>query len=625
MALGRALLHDIGVDLGGLADHVGAAAVVSALEAFGVFNEDGETEFLPYWRTAGILRYGEESEAKEGFAVAEAGRAARTRVSAFLRPVVDRTQRQAVVRREALLVVVNEAEVPVREQLYIQQPAYLFGGRNRVTLKSSYSQLDFSRIPGDSDWRPDPIVNAMPTKVTREAGGRLFGQAQVTRILQDIGQLMDLESNGFVMVGEATEKFEVYGPLYVPARGMRLLYGSGVPQQGVAGCVLSLKEGRAVPVPLSVPVYIFARFVPVSEGPPSQQRGALVKKLQSAADGTFRCPLSPGPYTVLAEIDGRTYPDIQMPTGPRSAGWPSLRIEGGVWEQCVITDRKVSSAPENKLPPATAPVPGQPWTSPSTGIEFVWIPPGTFRMGSPETEPGREPDETPHRVTLTKGFWLSKYEITQDQWLQITGSNPSHFKGAGGKAPVENVSDQALEKEFMRRMRDIGGREGVRYRLPTEAEWEYACRAGSDGPLYTGAMTVKGAYNSPELDAIAWYGGNSGVTYPDGFDTSRWLERQYEHARSGTHPVGQKAPNAFGLYDMLGNVWEWCYDRYTNYPTEGVTDPVAEWSRQTEGEPRVIRGGAWYRLASGCRSAARHKLRGSYDHYVGVRLACEPR
>ncbi|MCG3174264.1 MAG: Serine/threonine-protein kinase pkn1 [Myxococcota bacterium] len=200
-------------------------------------------------------------------------------------------------------------------------------------------------------------------------------------------------------------------------------------------------------------------------------------------------------------------------------------------------------------------------------IEMVWIAPGAFMMGSPSTEEGREDDETQHLVTLTKGFWLGKHQVTQAQWRAVMGGDPSHF--LGDTVPVESVSWDDCQR-FVARMNQIipgGG-----FRLPTEAEWEYACRAGTAG-AYAGAG---------DLDEMGWYGDNSGRE---------------------THPVGQKQPNAWGLYDMHGNVWEWCEDSYSKYPSGPVIDPLNK-----SGSNRLGRGGGWNDYARSCRSAFRYSF-----------------
>jgi len=193
-----------------------------------------------------------------------------------------------------------------------------------------------------------------------------------------------------------------------------------------------------------------------------------------------------------------------------------------------------------------------------TGIELVYIPAGSFMMGSPADAANRDNDDVQHRVTLTKGFYLGKYEVTQAQWVKIMGSNPSSFKG--DRLPVEQVSWDDSQN-FCRQ---------AGFRLPTEAEWEYACRAGS-----TGAYSGTGVLNE-----MGWVRENSGST---------------------THPIGQKQPNAWGLYDMHGNVWEWCADWYGAYSAGDVIDPTGA----SKGSDHVLRGGSWFNVARLCRSTDR--------------------
>ena len=202
-------------------------------------------------------------------------------------------------------------------------------------------------------------------------------------------------------------------------------------------------------------------------------------------------------------------------------------------------------------------------------MEMVWIPPGKFMMGSRANEAGRDSGEGPrHRVTISKGFWMGKYEVTQEQWQRVMDSNPSNFRGA--QNPVEKVSWNDCQA-FIEKLTMMAANRG--FRLPTEAEWEYACRAESVTRFNTGD-------DDSVLDRAGWHGGNSGNT---------------------THPVGQKAPNSWGLYDMHGNVWEWCQDWKGDYSADSVTDPEGS----SEGSDRVLRGGSWYGAPRYCRSAIR--------------------
>ena len=206
----------------------------------------------------------------------------------------------------------------------------------------------------------------------------------------------------------------------------------------------------------------------------------------------------------------------------------------------------------------------------SLGMDFVYIQPDTFMMGSPTDEPGRSSDETQHEVTLTQGFYMQTTEVTQGQWDEVMGSNPSYFSSCGADCPVEQVSWNDVQA-FIIALNVMG--EGT-YRLPTEAEWEYACRAGTTTPfafgdcLYTSQANYDGFW--PLADCISG---------------------EY---RETTVAVASLAPNAWGLYDMHGNVYEWCQDLYGSYP-----------SSSSSGDSRVIRGGCWDAASQDCRSASR--------------------
>lgn len=254
---------------------------------------------------------------------------------------------------------------------------------------------------------------------------------------------------------------------------------------------------------------------------------------------------------------------------------------------------------------------------------FRWIPPGRFLMGSPAGEQGRYDWEGPrHQVAITRGFWLGDTPCTQAMWWALRGDNPSRFKSP--QRPVEQLSWDEVDTQLQRLSMAMGRDEDGLFRLPNEAEWEYACRAGTTTSTYAGELEIIGENNAPLLDDIAWYGGNSGVDFDldNGFDSSDWPKKQHEHTRAGTREAAQKAPNHWGLYDMLGNVWEWCADgwqpdAYSRRRSE--EDPVVA---ADGGDYRVVRGGSWRSDARFVRAAYRSRLhREDRRDFLGFRLA----
>jgi len=248
-----------------------------------------------------------------------------------------------------------------------------------------------------------------------------------------------------------------------------------------------------------------------------------------------------------------------------------------------LTPQSPAASPTRRISPGTRA--GEQATfeiAPGVRMDFVWIPAGTFRMGSPASE---------HEVRITKGFWMGKYEVTQEQWQGVMGSNPSRFTG-NGRLPVERVSWNDVQG-FIGKLRGPG------YRLPTEAEWEYACRAGTTTPFNTGNCLSTSQAN---------YNGN----YP----YSGCSRGEY---RQKTTQVGSFAANAWGLYDMHGNVWEWCSDWYGEnyYASSPRDDPRGP----SSGTARVLRGGSWSHFAQSCRSAYRYRYTPDARRYsYGFRL-----
>ena len=227
---------------------------------------------------------------------------------------------------------------------------------------------------------------------------------------------------------------------------------------------------------------------------------------------------------------------------------------------------------------------GDSWTN-SLGMEFAWIPAGRFFMGSPKGEKNRFRDERQHVVRISEGFWMSKFEVTQGDWEALMfEKNPSKFKKCGSRCPVENVSWDDVQK-YIRRLNGREPGKGYLYRLPTEAQWEYAARAGTTEPRYG------------ELKQVAWH--------------FTW------RSRDRPHPVALKRANRWGLHDMLGNVWEWTADWYGQYPTGPVTDPTGP----IAGSDRVRRGGSWNALGGRVRSAFRgHYAPNGRTGDIGFRL-----
>jgi len=277
-----------------------------------------------------------------------------------------------------------------------------------------------------------------------------------------------------------------------------------------------------------------------------------------------------GPLAPAGNLLGTVKPDI-----------PALAVRLGQG----VGDRVQRLVVERKMP-MVASLPSV--ITNAIGMKLAMIPAGEFLMGSPHSAMDADRDEKPrHRVRITRPFYLGVTPVTQQQWVAVMGSNPSHFMGS--KNPVEQISWDECQR-FLETLNAKFGDRGTKYRLPTEAEWEYACRAGSTTRYYFGD-------DDSALGEYAWYNANSGNT---------------------THPVGEKKPNAWGLYDMHGNVWQWCHDWYGGYADSRTDDPT----ESATGSLRVLRGGGWFNGAGCCRSASRGRDGpGVRLSYLGLRVS----
>ncbi|MBF0266238.1 MAG: SUMF1/EgtB/PvdO family nonheme iron enzyme [Gammaproteobacteria bacterium] len=291
--------------------------------------------------------------------------------------------------------------------------------------------------------------------------------------------------------------------------------------------------------------------------------------------------LKPGIYEIEVSKDGYEQWEqrVTLVAGVDQTIYVKLKREA---KPAPIVNNNNSSAytpkPKPQIKPSSSSSPRS-ITESITGMELLKIPKGCFQMGSNN---GDKDEKPVHRICLSKDFYLGKYEVTQGQWQAIMGSNPSRFK-KGNNHPVEKVSWNDVQY-FIRK---LNSRTGEKYRLPTEAEWEYACRSGGKDEKYCGG---------DNLGSLGWYGEN-------------WEDGHYS--------VGSKSPNGLGLYDMSGNVWEWVQDYYGSYTSGSQTDPTGASSVSV----RVFRGGSWNYIARFLRSAVRFRgVPGFSDSNLGFRL-----
>jgi serine/threonine protein kinase/formylglycine-generating enzyme required for sulfatase activity len=385
---------------------------------------------------------------------------------------------------------------------------------------------------------------------------------------------------------------------------------SGFPADDVATAETAPEIPRAraaVPVaePPSVDIHALAREIEAEEGPPPERRPP-VEPIRMAAPARRVLP-TPGS-------------DRRAPAASAPASKRGVLVAAGaalvVVASAAVALLSLLSRPQG--PPAG----------------FVRIEPGTFTMGSPADELGRDADESAHEVTLTRAFAMMQTEVTRSEWIELMVTQPSAFPECGDTCPVADVSwidaiDFANRYSIAQgvtpcytvtgqgRDRTVSWPDGLDcagYRLPTEAEWEYAARSGSTTALPNGELRyLERGLIDPRLHEVGHYGANSHASYRGAADCSSWSA---DHTRCGIQPVRQKRPNGHGLFDMHGNVAEWVWGYYGAYPEGAVTDPIGlDWGTQ-----RVARGGSWTDTAAACRSAARDALAPIGRRHVGFRL-----
>jgi len=342
-----------------------------------------------------------------------------------------------------------------------------------------------------------------------------------------------------------------------------------------------------------------------------QQCGVIQKpflKIEGGGDIHFPTivPVKPTPISLLAEAEVEAARIIAH--AKQQAEAEAAQIVEKAKQQSPTSAAVLHAIPASAVSPKPLPTvvqdgktAGDRMVLTIKGVEypFRWCPPGTFMMGSPPSEKGRGDNETQHQVTLSRGFWMLETQVTQGMWESISGSNPSKF-GGSKNLPVEQVSWEECQAYIMALHAFSRGvaPEDYWFALPTEAQWEYACRAGTTTPFNFGS-TLKG--DKANCDGNHPYG-----TSTKGKD----LEK--------TSDVGSYPANAWGLYDMHGNVLEWCLDWYGDYPSGAVTDPTGA----PHGSYRVIRGGGWTDNAKGCRSAHRDYDAPSFrGNFIGIRLS----
>ena len=318
---------------------------------------------------------------------------------------------------------------------------------------------------------------------------------------------------------------------------------------------------------------------------PSSATVLVDNKMVKGKNGVARTTLPVGQHSYIVACDGYESEEgtVKLKASAPSNLQITLTKEAPAIQQSIVSQPIVALQPVAQTPVTNSDNISIPVKN-GISIDMVRVEAGTFTMGAtPEMENPFNWEKPTHQVTLTNDYYIGKYEVTQALWQAVMGNNPSYFKG--DNLPVERVSWDDCQ-EFISKLNSITGKT---FRLPTEAEWEYAARGGnkSRGYQYSG---------SSNLSDVAWYDGNSG---------------------NKTHSVGSKQANELGIYDMTGNVWEWCQDWYDSYSSSSQVNPTGA----NSGSGRMRRGGSWSFLARFCRSSYRgHNAPNYRDYILGLRL-----
>ncbi|MBN2381440.1 SUMF1/EgtB/PvdO family nonheme iron enzyme [bacterium] len=360
---------------------------------------------------------------------------------------------------------------------------------------------------------------------------------------------------------------------------------------------ISFEYSESYPVRIDIPLFQDSALVSISS--PTEQAAIYVDGQETGRLAPAILALPSGKHTLSLRKEGFSPADQNVECAPLTSQVVQFNQLNEI-TKTKPTPRITQKTP-TPLPTKTVPASRSDWRN-SYGMTFVRIPAGKVVIGASQTDRFRGDDETTFTVELTYDYYIMTTEVTQDQWYSIMGNQKAKFLNCGGNCPVENVNWYEVQR-FIELLNEKTGTDGYRYRLPTEVEWEYAARAGRNSSLSEGELAMPGC--SP-IDAIlariAWYCGNS------------------EHT---THPVGQKKGNAFGLYDLSGNVMEWCQDRYGDYPQAGTT--IKNYEGPSYGRNRVIRGGSWNSKAEDCRITKRFSYGpGRDNNETGFRLVALP-